>query len=47
MSYSPWGRKELDTNEATEHEHVADKGLVSRLYLLQFNGKKTNNSVKI
>jgi len=41
------GVGESDPNEATEHEHVADKGLVSRLYLLQFNGKKTNNSVKI
>ena len=22
MGYSPWGRKELDTTEATEHAHT-------------------------
>ena len=24
VGYSPWGRKESDTTEATEHEHVGD-----------------------
>ena len=34
--YSPWGRKELDTTEATEHTHTSQIYMVKPFYFSNF-----------
>ena len=40
--YSPWGRKESDTSEATEHTHTHLGGSLSSFSHLLFHLKKTH-----
>ena len=36
VGYSPWGRKELDTTEATEHTRTSQIYMVKHFYFSNF-----------